>query len=154
MGKTLPRTFVKAVILQWEDDLYLAVACLVTWPLNQHVAGGALFWLKLPCFSYASDAVLMLISSNLHKKSSEVPIETRSPPAPFSFKDRATMKDTHGKMVYLSLIVRIFLTRFPQKSLFFNHVISCHVFQPKQKRKYACEWNSIPSRIGLHSQFW
>ena len=43
MGKTLPRTFVEAVILQWEDDWYLAVACLVTWPMNERVAGGALF---------------------------------------------------------------------------------------------------------------
>lgn len=43
MGKTLPRTFVEAVILQGEEDLYLAVAFLVTWPLNEREGGGALF---------------------------------------------------------------------------------------------------------------
>ena len=137
------RTICIWLLLAWLPDLWMNVWLEVT-----------LFWLKLSCFSYASDAVLMLISSNLHKKSSEVPIETTSLPAPFSFKNRATMKDTHGKMVYLRMIVRIFLTHFLQKSMFFNHVISCPVFQPKQKRKFACEWNSIPSRISLHSQFW
>ena len=32
---------------------------------------------ELPCFSYANDAVLMLISGNLHNKSSEVSIENQ-----------------------------------------------------------------------------
>ena len=36
--------------------------------------------MKPPCFSYVDDAVLMLISSNLHKKDSEVSIKTRSTP--------------------------------------------------------------------------
>ena len=36
----------------------------------------------------------MLISSNLHKKSREVSIKTKSPPASFSFKDQATKHTT------------------------------------------------------------
>ena len=53
-----------------------------------------LFWYKPPCFSYANDAVLMLISRNIHKKSNEVSIRTRSPPASFSFKGQATKNTT------------------------------------------------------------
>ena len=34
--------------------------------------------------------VLMLISINLHKKTNEVSIKTRSPPASLSFEDQAT----------------------------------------------------------------
>ena len=36
----------------------------------------------------------MLISSNLHKKSSEVSIEIRSPPASFSFNGQAAKYKT------------------------------------------------------------
>ena len=36
----------------------------------------------------------MQISTNLHKKSSEVSIKTRSPPASFSFKGQATKQAT------------------------------------------------------------
>ena len=36
----------------------------------------------------------MLISMNLHKKSGEVSIKTRSPPASFSFKGQATKHTT------------------------------------------------------------
>ena len=36
----------------------------------------------------------MLISRNLHKKSSEVSIQTRSPPASLSFKGQATKHTT------------------------------------------------------------
>ena len=36
----------------------------------------------------------MLISTNLHKKSSEVSIKTRSPPASFSFKGQPTKRTT------------------------------------------------------------
>ena len=36
----------------------------------------------------------MLISRNLHKKSSEVSIKTRSPPASLSFKGQATKHTT------------------------------------------------------------
>ena len=43
---------------------------------------------------YANGAVLMLISNNLDKKSSEVSIKTRSPPTPFSFKGQATKHKT------------------------------------------------------------
>ena len=41
-----------------------------------------------------NDAVAMLISRNLHKKSSEVSIETRSTPALLSFKGQATKHTT------------------------------------------------------------
>ena len=40
-----------------------------------------LFWWRPPSFSYVNDAVLMLININLHSKSSEVSIKTRSPPS-------------------------------------------------------------------------
>ena len=49
---------------------------LVVWPFNKSEAGG--------------DLVLMLISRNLHKKSGEVPIKTRSPPPLLSYKGQAT----------------------------------------------------------------
>ena len=48
-----------------------------------------LFWKKPPCFSCVNDALLMLISSNLHKKSEDV-IKTRSTPASLFFKGQAT----------------------------------------------------------------
>ena len=47
-----------------------------------------------PCFSYVDDAVLMLISSNLHKKGREVFIKTRSTPASYSYKGQATKYTT------------------------------------------------------------
>ena len=49
---------------------------------------------KPPCFSYANDAVLMLISRNLCNKSSKVSIKTRSTPASLSFKGQATKHTT------------------------------------------------------------
>ena len=45
--------------------------CLVTWPLNESKAGVDLV------ISYVNDVVHMLISWNLHNKSSEVCIKTR-----------------------------------------------------------------------------
>ena len=53
-----------------------------------------LFSQKPPCLSYVNDAVLMLISTNLLKISSEVSIKTRSPPASFSRKHLATKQTT------------------------------------------------------------
>ena len=41
-----------------------------------------------------NDAVVMLLSRNVHKKSSEVSIETRSTPASLSFKSQATKHTT------------------------------------------------------------
>ena len=55
---------------------------------------------RWPCFDrvshlfYVNDAVLMLISRNLQKNAREVVIETRSPPASFSFKGQATKHTT------------------------------------------------------------
>ena len=49
--------------------------CLVAWPLNESEAGVDLVLIESsPCFYYVNDAALMLISSNLHKKSCEVSI--------------------------------------------------------------------------------
>ena len=53
-----------------------------------------MFRQKPPCLSYANDAVLMLISRNLHNKSSEVSIKTRSTPASLSFNGEATKHTT------------------------------------------------------------
>ena len=50
------------------------------------------FWWKPPFFSYINDAVLMVIISNLHNKSSEVSIKTRSTPASLSLKRQATKR--------------------------------------------------------------
>ena len=67
--------------------------CLVAWPLNESKAGVDLV-LKPPCFSYVDDAVLMLISRNVHKKGSEVSIKTRSTPASYSYKGQAAKYTT------------------------------------------------------------
>ena len=63
--------------------------CLVAWPWNESEAGINLVLIDPPpppSFSHINDAVLMLISRNLHKKSSEVSIRTRSTAASVSFK--------------------------------------------------------------------
>jgi len=52
------------------------------------------FWWKPPCYSYVNDVVFMLISSNLHKKRSEVSIKTGSAPASLSFGGRAARHTT------------------------------------------------------------
>ena len=49
---------------------HLTVVCSVAWPLNESDVGVDLV--------NVNDAVVMLISRNLHKKSSDVSIETRS----------------------------------------------------------------------------
>ena len=72
------------------------MACLVAWPLNESEAGGDLVLIETSLLFYVYDAVLMLMSRNLHQKSSDVSIKTRSPPASFSFKGQAT-KHTTGK---------------------------------------------------------
>ena len=53
-----------------------------------------LFLKKPPCFSHVNDAVFMLISRNLHMKSSKVSIKTRSTPASLTFKGQATKHTT------------------------------------------------------------
>ena len=55
------------------------------WPLNEIEAGGDLVWIETSRFSYVNDAVLVLIGKNLHQKSSEVSMKTKSPPTSFSF---------------------------------------------------------------------
>ena len=68
--------------------------CLVTQPLNESEAGGDLALIESSCFSCVNNAVLMLISRNLHNKSREVSIKARSPPASLLFKGRATKHTT------------------------------------------------------------
>ena len=58
--------------------------CLVTWPLNESEAGVDLVMIQTSLLFYVNDAVVMLISKNLHKKSSEVSIKTRSTTASLS----------------------------------------------------------------------
>ena len=65
--------------------------CLVAWPLSESEAGVDLVLIETPSFSYA---VLMLTCRNLHKKSSDVSIKSRSTPASLSFKGQATKHTT------------------------------------------------------------
>ena len=60
--------------------------CLVTWPLNESEAGVDLVMIQT--------SLLLLISKNLHKKGTEVSIETRSTPASLSFKGQVTKHTT------------------------------------------------------------
>ena len=66
---------------------HFTVVCLVAWPLNESEAGVDLVY-----------AVLMLISRNLYKKSSEVSIKTKSTSASLSFKGQTT-KHTVVKII-------------------------------------------------------
>ena len=72
---------------------HFTVVCLVAWPLNESEAGGDLALIET-CFSYVNDAVLVIISRNLHNKSSGVSIITSSPPASLSFKGLVTKPTT------------------------------------------------------------
>ena len=65
---------------------HFTVVCVVAWPLNKSEAGDELFFLQKPPCIYVNDAVLMLIRRNLHKKSSEVSVKTRSTTTSVSFK--------------------------------------------------------------------
>ena len=60
-----------------------------------------------------NDAVVMLISRNVHKKSSEVSIETRSTPASLSFKGQATKHTTVclGKSTFFHCYVLVVFHR-------------------------------------------
>ena len=61
--------------------------CLATWPSNESEADAKLVLIQI---SYVNDAVLMLISRNLNKTSSDVSIKTRSTAASFSLKGQET----------------------------------------------------------------
>ena len=74
-------------------DLF-TVICLVTWPLHESEAGVDLVVIIPPCFSYVHEVALMLISWNLHKKTSEVSIKTRSTLASLSFIGQVTKHTT------------------------------------------------------------
>ena len=52
------------------DDF--TVVSLVAWPLNESEAGGDLALIETSLLFHVNDAVLMLISRNLHKKRSKV----------------------------------------------------------------------------------
>ena len=62
--------------------------------MNESEAGGDLVLIETSLLSHVNDAVLMLVSRNLHMKSSEVSIKTRSTPASLSFKGQATKYTT------------------------------------------------------------
>ena len=49
---------------------HFTVACLVAWPLNESEAGDDIVLIETFLLFYVNDIVLMLISTNLHKKSS------------------------------------------------------------------------------------
>ena len=65
--------------------------CLVTWPLNESEAGVDLVMIQTSSFSFVNDVVVVLISKNLHKKSNEVSIKTRSTSASLSFIGQVTI---------------------------------------------------------------
>ena len=79
------------------------------------------------CFCYVDDAVLTLISSNLHKEGSEVLIKTRSIPASLSIKGQATQHTTvewstsgtnyHNKNFPLRLVLKERLRRTRKRSI-------------------------------------
>ena len=89
----LLRLNLKGHIVNFIMTNHFAVRCLVAWPLNESEAGVDLV-LKPPCFSYANDAALMVISRNLRKNSCELSIKTRSTPASLLFKGQATKHTT------------------------------------------------------------
>ena len=73
---------------------HFTVVCLVAWPLDESETGVDLVLIETSLLFFANDAVLMLISRNLHNKSSEVSIKTRSTPALLSFNGQATKHTT------------------------------------------------------------
>ena len=80
---------------------HFTVLSLVAWPLNESEAGGDLALIETSLLFYVNDAVLMLISGNLHNKRSEVSIITRSPPASLSFKGRVTRHTTVKRSIVI-----------------------------------------------------
>lgn len=64
--------------------------CPAAWPSNESEADAKLAWIEI----YVNDAVLMLISTDLNKTSSDVSIKTRSTAASFSFKGQETKHTT------------------------------------------------------------
>ena len=66
--------------------------CLVAWASNESEVGVDLVLIEtsLAFMLMMHDAVLMLISRNIPKKSSELSVKTTSTPASLSFKGQAT----------------------------------------------------------------
>ena len=54
---------------------HFTVACIIVLSVNEHEARVDIVSIETCCFSYVSDAVLMLIRRNLHKKRIEVSIK-------------------------------------------------------------------------------
>ena len=73
----------------------------VTWPLNGSEAGGGLALIQtfLPLLCKCNQLALKL---DLHKKSSEVCIKTRSPSASLPFKGQVTEQTTVKIVYYLT----------------------------------------------------
>ena len=81
----------------YSDELYCGMLALYNRPFYSSLLSCLAFewkwgW-RWPCFD-RNDAVLMLISRNLHMKSSKASIKTRSTPASLSFKGQATKHTT------------------------------------------------------------
>ena len=79
---------------------HFAVVFLVTCSLNESEVGGDLVLTETSLLFLCLDADLMLNSRNLHKKSREVCMKTRSPPASFSFIGQATKGTTVKWSIY------------------------------------------------------
>ena len=80
---------------------HFTVGCLVAWPWNESEAGHGLVLKESSLLFFVNYAVLVLISSNLHRKSIKVSIKTRSPPASFSFKGQATKYTTEKWSIHV-----------------------------------------------------
>ena len=66
--------------------VHFTVVCSDAWPLNETEVGVDLILKETFQLFYDQDAVILLIRRNLHKKSSEVSIKTRTTPASLSFR--------------------------------------------------------------------
>jgi len=69
---------------------HFTVACIVTWPINASEAGGALALIQTSLLFAFNANQLALEQLDLHNKSSEVCIKTRSPSALLPFKCQVT----------------------------------------------------------------
>ena len=73
---------------------HFTVLCSVTWPMNGREAGGDLALIQTSLVLLCKCTELVLEQLDLHNKSSEVWIKTRSPPASLSFKGQVTEQTT------------------------------------------------------------
>ena len=81
---------------------HFTVVCIVSWPSNESEPGVDLLSIETSVL-FLNDAVLLLLSRNLHKKRSKVSNKTRSTTASLPFKGLAT-EQTTVKMVYRKMV--------------------------------------------------